>query len=330
VKEKILWKQKIDPAFPKLIETYLEFISISQISGNKGYICPAERQLENLKIENYPSIASVYEHDDLEEGFVELGLLLGEESIENDMKSIKRELKKKKNIFAWYLEMSEHMENESKKYYSEAFEPFSSTERFQEYISGKDKAACQIIGRKMKSDIYTFIFHHMTVPFIDDKEEIKRNIQFKNIRLSTKMTKRTLFSVWDSISLLVNGASLKELFKKAKSGDDDALYDLIKVDKTLFAHEWVRERINKAAYIGDGNFFELLGKAVADDPLKHSGRKEDLDKLFLVIKFFWDFGLYRLSDYELHDLLLESKIDIYENVESFSKHLSRHRNFLPK
>lgn len=274
--------------------------------------------------------ASCYENDNVEEGLIELGLIIGEDNIEDNIKVLKREFKKRHNLFSWHLEMAEYMVEGSRQYYLAAFEPFSSNELFQKFIADIPSAERPAIGRKLRSDIFAFLGHWMLIPLNDSKEEIKRRIQNRNISLSTKMIKRTLFTTWDSISLLVNGASLIELFRMAKNGDDDSLCKLVKVDKTAFAHEWVTCRINKAAYNGDWKFFEMLGKAVAEDPLKHKGRKVALDKIFLVLKFYWDKGLYRLTDNELYDLLIASNIVDYDNVESLSKYLRRHRQYLPK
>lgn len=141
------------------------------------------------------------------------------------------------------------------------------------------------------------------------------------------MIKRNLFYTWDSISLLVNKESLKELDKKAKEGDDESLFKLVKVDKTFFDHKWFRTRINKAAYSGDWNFFESLGVAIKADPLEH---KRNIAELFLVLRFFWNFGLYRLSDADIHELMIDSGLNVHDNVESFSKYLRRNRDYLPK
>ena len=65
------------------------------------------------------------------------------------------------------------------------------------------------------------------------------------------MIKRNLFYTWDAVSLIVNGNSLKDLYQKAKEGDDESLFKIVKIDKTFFDHKWVRTRMNKAAYSAD-------------------------------------------------------------------------------
>lgn len=315
------WKDKVDPAFDRFIKFYLEFLKVSELPGNKGYLALEERNLKTLEIEDFPSLASVYEHDKAEDALIDFGIILDEPITKDNLKEIDKEVKKKKNIFILMLELSEMMQKESRRYYEKAFENFISEETYNKYISGKDEMQIKTIVKKVSNDALSFWYHLLVVPLEDKKEEIRKNIQLRNFKFSTKMIKRNLFYTWDAVSLMVNGASLKELYKKAKEGDNESLFKLIQVDKTFFDHKWVRTRINKAAYSGDWNFFESLGEAIETDPLKHDSRKDRIDKLFLVIKFFWNIGLYRLSDNELHDLLISdsiySELETHEDIESF-------------
>lgn len=329
------WKDKVDPAFDKFIPIYLNFLKVSQLPGNEGYLAIDDRNLKTLENEGFPSLASVYEHDKAKDAIIDLGYLIGEPIAEKETREIAKEVKKKKaNIFKMMLEISEMIGEESRKYYKEAFENFVSEEKYSKYISGKDENQINDIVKRVTSDGSSFGFNWLMIPLEDAKEEIKKNIEARHIKASTRMIKRNLFYTWDAVSLLVNGTSLKELFKKAKEGDDESLFKIVKIDKTFFDHKWVRKRINKAAYSGDWNFFESLGKAIKTDPLKHDRRNDKLDKLFIVLKFFWNIGLYRLSEYELHDLLISEEIagelGTHENVESFIKFFQRHRVYLPK
>ncbi len=332
--ETAFWKQKIDPAFDKFIKFYLEFLQISQLPGNKGYLALDNRNFRTLEIEGFPSLASIYEYDNAKETLVDLGVIMDEPLTEEDLREIKKELKKEKNIFSLMIELAEMMQEESSKYYLEAFEILSSEETYNKYISGRKETEVKEIVKKASSDAISFWFNWLMIPLESRKEEIRKSVQLRNFKYSTRMIKRNLFYTWDAISLMINGESLKELYKKAKDGNDESLFKLIQVDKTFFDHKWFRTRINKAAYSGDWNFFESLGEAIETDPLKHDSRKDRIDKLFLVIKFFWNFGLYRLSDYELHELLINdnicSELETHEDFESFQKFLQRHRSYLPK
>jgi hypothetical protein len=337
------WKQKVDPAFVKFIQIWLNFLKVIHLPDNEGYIAVDAKSLGILGIEGFPSLASVYEYDETKDVVSDFDYLIVQSIAEKEAvesgkeigKEIAREIKKKKGfIFKKMLELSEIMENESRGYYKKAFDNFISEEMYNEYISEKDENQIKDILKRMTSDIRSFWFNWLVIPLEDAKEEIRKSIAARHIKASTRMIKRNLFYTWDAVSLLVNGASLRELFRKAKEGDNESLFKIIKIDKTFFDHKWVRTRINKASYSGDWNFFESLGEAIKEEPLKHDSRAERIDKLFIVIKFFWNFGLNRLSDYELHDLLINEEIagelGTHENVESFIKFMQRHRSYLPK
>ena len=322
------WKQKVDPVFDKLIKVYLNFLKVIQLPGNEGYLTIDEKNLRILEIEGFPSLASVYEHDKGKDAIIDLGYLIGEPITEKEIREIAKEAKKKKeNIFKIMLACSEVMGEKSRKYYKGAFENFVSEEKYNRYISGKDENQIKDMVKRVTSDGRSFWFNWLMIPFEDAKEEIKKNIEARHIKASTRMIKRNLFYTWDAVSLLVNGTSLRELFKKAKEGDDESLFKLVKVDKTFFDHKWFRTRINKAAYSGDWNFFKSLGNAIKADPLGH---KRNIAELFLVLRFFWHFGLYRLSDADIHELMIDSSLNVHDNVESFSKYLRRNRAYLPK
>jgi hypothetical protein len=139
------------------------------------------------------------------------------------------------------------------------------------------------------------------------------------------MIKRNLFCIWNTISLIVNKKSLRELLIKARRGDDDSLFALIKVDKTLFDHDWVRLRIRKAMYSGDTDFFYSLAKAIKSDPLQT--RKYKL-LVFVVMIFFWKYGLYSLTVPELMQLLQDSGISIQEDEVTFRKYYDRIQPFV--
>jgi hypothetical protein len=332
--EKRSWTQKVDPAFPKFIKFYLEFLTLTQLPENKGYIAIDDRNLKTLELEGFPSLASVYEHDNVEDAVIDFGVVVDDPITSDGLNEMKKGIKKKDNIFTSILELAEMMDEESRKYYLEAFDIFSSEEKYKQYISDKNETEVKKLGRKGASDIKSFILHWIVIPLEDAKEEIKKRIQLRNFTLSTRMIKRHLFYTWDAVSLMVNGEALKVLYKKAKDGDNESLFKLIKVDKTLFDHKWVRSRINQEAYSGGIDFFDALGDAIKTDPLKHGSRKNRIDKLFLAIKFYWEYGLYRLSDYELHEMLIDdsicSELETHQNVESFIKFLQRHRAYLPK
>jgi hypothetical protein len=333
------WRDKIDPAFDKFIKVYLEFLNISKLPAKEGYLALDGRNLKTLESEGFPSLASIYEHDNKNDALIDFGFMVDETFTEEDFKKtvndIKREVRKRRqNLFSCMLELSEQMQDESGEYYTRAFRDFISEEIYNRSISDKKEDDIKAIAKKASSDTLSFWFHWIMIPLENRKDEIRKSIQVRNFKYSTRMIKRSMFYTWDAISLMINGESLKELYGKANKGDDAALFKLFQIDKTFFDHKWVRTRINKAAYSGEYVFFESLGQAIRTDPLKHDSRKDRNDRLFLVIRFFWKFGLYRLSDFELHELLISdsicSELETYQDFGSFQKFMQRHRTYFPK
>jgi hypothetical protein len=54
------WKQKVDPAFDKFIKLYKEFLSISQLPGNEGYLSIDGNNLKKLEIKRFCSRVRKY------------------------------------------------------------------------------------------------------------------------------------------------------------------------------------------------------------------------------------------------------------------------------
>lgn len=56
------WKQKIDPAFDKIIRLYLFYLESFQLPANEGYLAIQlpDNYSRKLEIEGFPSIASIY------------------------------------------------------------------------------------------------------------------------------------------------------------------------------------------------------------------------------------------------------------------------------
>lgn len=126
--------------------------------------------------------------------------------------------------------------------------------------------------------------------------------------------------MWDTISIFVHRKGLRNLFIEARKGNDDSLFKLIQIDKTVFDHDWVRTRIRKAAYFGDWKFFENISKAINTDPLKNRKIHGDL---FLILCQFWTVGLYRLTIPEIMQVFKISGVRMVYDEVNFRKFVDR-------
>jgi hypothetical protein len=98
--------------------------------------------------------------------------------------------------------------------------------------------------------------------------------------------------------------------------NDESLFNAIHLDKTLFDKDWVRKRINKAFYSGDSRFFNELARVIKKPPIS---AKIDRGELITILSTLWPFGLYRLDNNELMDILRTSGVPIQKDKESFRR-----------
>jgi hypothetical protein len=56
------WKEKVDPAFPKLISSFLKKLEEVKFPSNEGYVYISEKQFEELKSNDFPEMPNVYEY----------------------------------------------------------------------------------------------------------------------------------------------------------------------------------------------------------------------------------------------------------------------------
>lgn len=254
-------KHKIDPAFNKFIKLYLEGLRLMQLPGNEGYLALEldEKDYKKMELENFPGIAPLYENDKVKDVISEAGLLFGQDISKYDFTEIEKESKKADSFYKLFSSLSgevansQEMNQESKSYYLNSFAPLCSEKTLKEITSNMDKKNLKKLGRKNHSDVLSLIWHDLEIRIEKMRKDTSKSRDIKNkVDIHQKrMIRRSLFSAWDTISFLVNRKSLKQLFTEAKNGNEEneeSLFKLIKVDKTLFDHDWVRTRIDTVNY----------------------------------------------------------------------------------
>ena len=111
-----------------------------------------------------------------------------------------------------------------------------------------------------------------------------------------------------------------DLLKNIRDGDDQALVDFAKVDKTIITHRYARERIRIAQISGDSAFFKKLCNALKWDqrtrPLK-------INKRNFLLKIIALCATERLTMNEVCDIL-EHVCGVFEDdVETVRKAWTR-------
>ena len=76
-----------------------------------------------------------------------------------------------------------------------------------------------------------------------------------------------VLAIQHAVLFFMNGLKHPEdLLKNIRDGDDQALFDFAKVDKTIIRRRYARKRIRMAQNSSDPQFFTKLGNALKWDP----------------------------------------------------------------
>ncbi len=127
-------------------------------------------------------------------------------------------------------------------------------------------------------------------------------------------------STYDATSRLVFKQSLARLIREAKAGDEDSFFKILQIDRTVVECEWAKKMIRKAQLKGNNEFFDKMAKAITTPPLDN---RRLYDELLMILLTFWNFGLRRLKNNELIELLEDSGLRVQQDPEVFRKFINR-------
>lgn len=311
------WKNKIDPAFDTLIKTLVNHLDLMELPSDHKII----KVLKNTNRSKVVSFRTFYEDNyKAKINLFDISSIPNVNKIGKALKEIDESKNNKDNrrFYKTVISLADDLPAESKKFYYKAFNFISSDEsekEFQKNIPQKEEINYL---NEFQNDVYTLLFHKYIHSLSNndlqkEKKTLLRKLNSENI-LSLS------FNLLNNLSLIINKKSLKGLYAEAKSGDRESLYELLKIDKTLFDHDWVRELMLEAMITGDDLFFDKVGQAIKSDP---PFGKLKRGKLKYVLIFFWKMGLYRLTYPELIKLLEDSGLEVHEDPESFRKYIDR-------
>ncbi|MFH1044801.1 MAG: hypothetical protein V1796_07135 [Pseudomonadota bacterium] len=119
------------------------------------------------------------------------------------------------------------------------------------------------------------------------------------------------------LSIMVYKRSLSSLIEEARGGNDDCLFDAIRLDRTIVSGPTATARISKAELLGEKRFFQRLLKALKGPSQKHWEGFKDLRYSLAILR---DLGLNDLSDSQLEHLLVDV-LGVYPKSFSARKNL---------
>lgn len=108
--------------------------------------------------------------------------------------------------------------------------------------------------------------------------------------------------------ILYHGCFLNELISRVRAGDDQALFDAIRVDPTVIGCQSVIERISKARRLKDDDFLNELKKTQSGVSAKL--KQANFQKIRLILKVLSEAGATCLSNKRLYQLFVE-ELDLY-------------------
>ena len=112
-------------------------------------------------------------------------------------------------------------------------------------------------------------------------------------------------SIYNSFRcVLYYGCFLNELIERARIGDDEALFNAIRIDSTVVGCQTAALRISKAAFLQDQGFFKKLKAAING---KLSKREQaNYQKMRLVLEILHEAKSEKLNDDQLQDLFVDT------------------------
>lgn len=303
-------RKDIDPAFNIIIEEFSKsFDLLLKIPDNKG----AENILGKIDGSETKSFKPFYEGNVVMEVINNMAAVMGNKQYGDQMKSIAAGgYMPPDMIYKISTDSAKDLNPESRKYYHQVFEIFSSTDRYNELVSGMTEEEKKELEQDVEADFNALLFRRFIVEKEKaDIEKVKQNVEQK---LNLNQILVFNFVALDRLSLIINKKSMNDLYKEAKDdGNEKSLIKLLQLDKTLFDHEWVRDLMLKATATGDNKFLKKISYAIMSGP---PAGKLKQGKLEHILVSCWGMGLYRLSMKELRQLLDKCKIETYEDLET--------------
>ena len=309
------WKEKVDPAFDKIIKTYLQFLEQSDLPANSGWIILTDESYKIWTEKGMEGWAERYE-----EYLKERSKMIIKFKIPNNM-SEKEKIKTRRKFKKGLYGQIKILPQESQIYYERVFEPFySESPMYSDYFNKLSASDLKEWITDFHADQFLLQLH---VQMIKIEEEIKTTPKEVLLKKYTRLPviKDIILSLYNSISLLVLGRSLYVLLEDAKNGNnEESFFNLIQIDRTVIECEWAKKMIRKAQLTANEGFFKDMAMAITTSPLAND---KEYSQAIVVLLLFWRLGLCKLTNDERLELLEKCGIKLQQGQESFRRYVDR-------
>lgn len=188
-------------------------------------------------------------------------------------------------------------ELDPKDHFKLLYKGFSEDEEFQkilkQFISSSDQFST--IPQMQQNITNYFDTHFEEVTEEEARELMPAMGEFFGIGMSV------YFSL---SSVLYYGLFINELVAKARSGDDKALFDAIRLDSTVIGCQTAMNRISKAKLLDDKSFFKKLKAALTGNKTKRE--QANYQKMRLVLELLYEAKCEKLTDDNLYELFVDT------------------------
>lgn len=304
------WKDKIDPAFDKIIKFYLEFLGLVGLPANTGWIRLEDEPLKLWENKGMQGWIKQYEKNMTLEKNTIIKWKVPKNSTVEEVNKARRDLEKD------LLEKIEILPDDSQKYYKKAFAPF-----YSDSMRGKSMTTEELreLYTDFIADMYLLEIHKSSIE-IKQEFEHSRKVDLEKKYVRQSMIFNIIFSIYNSIALLVFEKTLTDLIKEARNGDKESFFNLLRIDRTVIECEWAQKMIRKSQLTGDHKFFKQMAKAISKSPIENA---KEYTTARIVILLFWGFGLRKLEYPEMIDLIEACGIKLQESPEAFERFVRR-------
>ena len=124
------------------------------------------------------------------------------------------------------------------------------------------------------------------------------------------------------LSIMIYQKTMQTLVEEVRRGNDDSLFDAVRLDRSIVACPTFAARIAKAEFTSDKHFFIRLRNAFKGPTQKHWQSYQDLRFALFTLR---DLGFDSLTDDQLVDLLV-MQLKVYPDRFEAKKNLRKQYN----
>jgi hypothetical protein len=121
------------------------------------------------------------------------------------------------------------------------------------------------------------------------------------------------------LSIMIYQRSLSGLVEEVRQGNEDSLFDAVRLDRSIVACPTIAARISRAELLGEKRFFLRLRKALKGPSQKHWEAYQDLRYALYTLR---ELGFDKLSDEQLENLLVH-QLKVYPNTFNAKRNLRK-------